>query len=50
MASNKALEVKAQASVDGQKIHPTEMKLINSINHIAQGKVTYIHKASDANT
>lgn len=49
MASNKALEVKAQASVDGQNIHPTEMKLINSINHIAQGKVTYIHKTSDAN-
>lgn len=50
MANDKALEVKAQVSIDGNPIHPTEIKLINSINHMAQGKVTYIHKSSDANT
>ena len=49
MASNKALEVKAQASVGGQSIHPTNVTLINSINHMAQGRITYIHKSSDAN-
>lgn len=49
MASDKALEVKAQANVGGQKVHPTNITLINSINHMAQGRITYIHKSSDAN-
>ena len=48
-SGNKALEVKVSAKVDGKKIHPTQVKIINAINTMAQASITYIHKTADAN-
>lgn len=47
--AEKALEVKATATVDGSSVHPTSVTVINSINNMAQGQITYIHKSADAN-
>lgn len=48
MADDKALEIQANVTIDGSDVHPTQIKLINAVNSLAQAQVTYIHKSSDA--
>lgn len=48
MADDKALEIYANVTIDGSDIHPTKIRLINAMNSLAQGQVTYVHKSSDA--
>lgn len=48
MAGDSAKTVKASATVDGSPVHPSGVTFVNSINNMAQGQVTYIHKSSDA--
>jgi hypothetical protein len=49
MATDKALEVKANVTVDGGKVHPTKIDISSSINATAGAAIVYIHKASNAN-
>lgn len=49
MATDKALEVKANVTVDGGKVHPTKIDIVSSINATAGASIVYIHKTSDAN-
>ena len=48
MAADKALEVKATASVGGDKVHPTAIVISSAVNSMAQGRITYIHKSANA--
>lgn len=48
MAADKALEVKATATVGGNKVHPTEITITSAVNTMAQGRITYIHKSANA--
>lgn len=48
MAGDSAKTVKASATVGGSTVHPSGVTFVNSINNMAQGQVTYIHKASNA--
>lgn len=43
-----AKEIEIKAKVGGSDIHPTIVVLLESINSVAQGSITYIHKSSDA--
>lgn len=47
-APNKALEIKANVTSGGKKVHPTGVRILNSINSTAQAAITYIHKSANA--
>lgn len=47
-APNKALEIKANVTSGGKKVHPTGVRILSSINNTAQAAITYIHKSANA--